>query len=628
MRRSRIQQIKPQAAKPQPKKPYVPLASVYESIKPAVVAPVIETMDFTAQYIAMLQEMSHADVIKALKNSTLKPSEARTLFEHLLPHQRRAILEEQSLHEFSAAGGLMTGGYDAGSPAVQTQSSPSVPTCTDNIALVTMVGFPPPDGVRYLTRQSANLYVYGDETVDRPDASSPWSYKNSGSPFTTSQTVAQFPWLAQWAAPYVATKTCPESPVAPSLQNIQFGVDTISVDAYNFGTPLHPISSFEYRVDAGSWMPLAVQSSGPGYDYANLYITGLTQDVEYTVDVRGVSLLGAGPMASTVGSTGYRLPGPPIFSSLVEGDGQLDIEVHDENEDPQTPQISYEYRVDGDDWIPLAHGPGQYTGLTVSGLSNGTTYTIDIRSINPAGASVTFLTFQGTPATVPSAPIFNSLTNGPTCDTVVVDFTPQSDGGAPIQGYYLYSYRGPDGERYQDLFNGPSPATVSCPGAGGGGMSQAQIYAYNGKGDGEPSAANLNLDVNACHIRISGSTYSFLNGTFDRRNYGYEVRIEDAQPYDGFKYTGTTYAYTPSAADDSFLGANIIMGPNTTLADISENYTIYTNPNKWSYLTYSYDSDYGIWNFTEVFYNVNTGSTIPLGTWTANGGWGSNITVS
>ena len=30
------------------------------------------------------------------------------------------LLEELTLHEFSAAGGLMTGGYDAGSPTVQT----------------------------------------------------------------------------------------------------------------------------------------------------------------------------------------------------------------------------------------------------------------------------------------------------------------------------------------------------------------------------------------------------------------------------------------------------------------------------------------------------------------------------
>lgn len=114
MRRSRIMQIKPKAVKPQPKKPYVSLSSVYESIKPAVNPVAIPSIDFSAYYISMLHEMSHADLVKALKNPALKPSDARALLEHMLPHQRRALLEEQALHEFSAAGGLMTGGYDAG----------------------------------------------------------------------------------------------------------------------------------------------------------------------------------------------------------------------------------------------------------------------------------------------------------------------------------------------------------------------------------------------------------------------------------------------------------------------------------------------------------------------------------
>jgi hypothetical protein len=87
---------------------------VYENIKPIAVSVVTASTDFSAHYIAMLHEMSHADVVKAMKNPALKPSDARALLEHMLPHQRRALLEEQALHEFSAAGGLMTGGYDAG----------------------------------------------------------------------------------------------------------------------------------------------------------------------------------------------------------------------------------------------------------------------------------------------------------------------------------------------------------------------------------------------------------------------------------------------------------------------------------------------------------------------------------
>jgi hypothetical protein len=98
---------------------------VYENIKPVAVSVVTAGTDFSAHYIAMLHEMSHADLVKAMKNPALKPSDARTLLEHMLPHQRRALLEEQALHEFSAAGGLMTGGYDAGSAA--REEGPAMP---------------------------------------------------------------------------------------------------------------------------------------------------------------------------------------------------------------------------------------------------------------------------------------------------------------------------------------------------------------------------------------------------------------------------------------------------------------------------------------------------------------------
>lgn len=96
-------------------KPHVPLARVYASMQPAAQSSPVATVDLSEQYISTLHAMSHAEVMKALKNPALKPSEARTLFERLLPHQRRAMLEERAMHEFSASHGMTTAGYDAGS---------------------------------------------------------------------------------------------------------------------------------------------------------------------------------------------------------------------------------------------------------------------------------------------------------------------------------------------------------------------------------------------------------------------------------------------------------------------------------------------------------------------------------
>jgi hypothetical protein len=83
---------------------------------------------------------------------------------------------------------------------------PTVADCANNDAKVLMVGWFV--GPRALTRQSENLYVYGDETLFRADTGTPWSYANEGSPFVTSLTVAEFPWQAVWPSPYTATKAC------------------------------------------------------------------------------------------------------------------------------------------------------------------------------------------------------------------------------------------------------------------------------------------------------------------------------------------------------------------------------------------------------------------------------------
>jgi hypothetical protein len=297
------------------------------------------------------------------------------------------------------------------------------------------------------------------------------------------------------------------------------------------------------------------------------------------------------------------------------------------------PVDSWQYRVNGGSWIPYSGGePAWASGdVTLTGLTNGVEYTIDIRAVNTVGPGP-YNSATATPYTIPSAVTLNSVTNGPACDQIIVNYTLGSDGGNAITQTFVTVYL--DGDFYSNFAMEPagvSPATVTIPGIGGN-VIVVYAYATNAAGD-SPEGNFINVQVNNannCNIRVAGSTYSFINGTFNRRHSGYVVRREDVQPYDGFYYGGalTTAAYSPSGANDQTDGGNIIMGPNQALTDISEGYTIYTNPNRWSYLVYSYDSDAGSWDFTEAFYNESTGSTIPLGTWTAGGGWGSNITVS
>ena len=95
---------------------------------------------------------------------------------------------------------------NVGSVAYNSQY-PTVADCANNDAKVLMVGWEP-YGPRALARLNENYYYYGQETVSRADAQTPWTFAYDGSPFTTSLTVAEFPWQASWESPYTATKAC------------------------------------------------------------------------------------------------------------------------------------------------------------------------------------------------------------------------------------------------------------------------------------------------------------------------------------------------------------------------------------------------------------------------------------
>ena len=69
--------------------------------------------------------MSNDEIIKALRSPSLKPSEAKILFERLLPHQRCALLEERALHEYSASAADANTGGVGGTWPVTTTTGPS-----------------------------------------------------------------------------------------------------------------------------------------------------------------------------------------------------------------------------------------------------------------------------------------------------------------------------------------------------------------------------------------------------------------------------------------------------------------------------------------------------------------------
>src|SRR5262249_22107174 len=74
---------------------------------------------------------------------------------------------------------------------------------------------------------------------------------------------------------------------------------------------------------------------------------------------------------------------------------------------------------------------------TVTGLSNGTSYSFTVKASNTVGAGANSNTLNATPATTPAAPTLDSATAG--TNNVTLNWTaPTNNGGSTITGYKLY----------------------------------------------------------------------------------------------------------------------------------------------------------------------------------------------
>ena len=87
----------------------------------------------------------------------------------------------------------------------------------------------------------------------------------------------------------------------------------------------------------------------------------------------------------------------------------------------------------------LSPGAGDLTG-TLSGLTNGTVYTLTLTATNAVGTSLPSAKVLVTPRTLPGVPALDSVTAGK-ASAVVAWAAPSSTGGLPISGYVVRAYR-------------------------------------------------------------------------------------------------------------------------------------------------------------------------------------------
>ena len=187
-------------------------------------------------------------------------------------------------------------------------------------------------------------------------------------------------------------------PTAPSLGPLPPGDGQINVA---FCAPTNPggttITNYEYSTDGGTnWVSAGTTNSA-------ITITGLTNGTTYTVALRAVNSMGAGAASQTGTATPVALPGAPTLGTLTPGDGEITVTFTPPDNTGGAAITDYDFSLDGGTTWTSAGTTS--TTITISGLTNGTTYTVALRAVTSVGAGPASQTGTAMPVTIPDAPV-------------------------------------------------------------------------------------------------------------------------------------------------------------------------------------------------------------------------------
>jgi trimeric autotransporter adhesin len=233
-----------------------------------------------------------------------------------------------------------------------------------------------------------------------------------------------------------ASNSVTPSSTVPSAPTIGTATTGNAQATVAFTTPVSNGGSAitSYKVTSSPGSITAVGSASP------ITVTGLTNGTAYTFTVTASNAIGSGPASSASNSVtpSSTVPGAPIIGTATAGNAQAVVTFTAPSNTGGSVITGY----------AVISNPGAITGtgsaspITVTGLTNGTTYTFTVTATNVNGTSSASSSSNSvTPLTVSGAPTIGIATDGIAQATVT--FTaPASDGGSAITVYTVTSSPG------------------------------------------------------------------------------------------------------------------------------------------------------------------------------------------
>jgi uncharacterized protein (TIGR02145 family) len=376
--------------------------------------------------------------------------------------------------------------------------------------------------------------------------------------------------------------------------------------------------------NGGSAIMTYTATSSPGGISATgttspITVFGLTNGVSYTFSVVATNVNGDSP-PSTASNTIIPNPAPtvpdaPTIGTAIKGNAQASVSFTAPVNNGGSAITGYTVTSNPGGLI----GTGSASPITVTGLTNGTTYTFTVVARNSIGNSSPSISSNPIiPSTVPGAPIMGSATKG-NAQASVTFSSPLTNGGSVITSYTVTS--NPGGFAVSGI---SSPITVT--GLTNGVGYTFSVTAENANGTGLPSASSNsvipstipgapvigtatpgNAQASVTFTAPSGNGGSAITGYTVTANPGGITAYGSVSPILINLTNGIGYTFTVTASN--------INGPGPSSS--SSNIVIPT------YVSIVYDVDNNLYHTTQIGSQVwmkenlkttryNDGTAIPL----------------
>jgi titin len=252
-------------------------------------------------------------------------------------------------------------------------------------------------------------------------------------------------WVLAESAMYRYTSSSLTLPVAPTAPGAPTGVTGTSGAAQVSLSWTAPASTggssitdylIEYLPAGGSWTTWSHTASTS----TSATITGLTNGTSYTFRVSAINAVGTSSASTASGAVvPLSAPGAPTLGTITSANAQASVSWTAPSSDGGSAISDYliEYRAGAGSWVTWSHTASTTTSATITGLTNGTSYTFRVSAINAVGTgTASTISSSYTPATIPGAPTTVAGTRG-NAQVSLTWSAPSSSGGSTLTDYLI-----------------------------------------------------------------------------------------------------------------------------------------------------------------------------------------------